>query len=147
MKRSLSLASAESLAAFQTATTAPLPPSCLAYNGLSNAYETSNRAAEAIDIAARDAADRAEQRGDTPPTPAEMLRYQPNDEEPLSYAALVGAHGGLTALLHAAREGHEADAYFVANRELDTSSTFLNLLSPMCAGLIAVLLPVRTSPF
>ena len=45
-----------------------------------------------------------------------------------------------------AREGHEADAYFVANRELDTSSTFLNLLSPMCAGLIAVLLPVRTSP-
>ena len=45
-----------------------------------------------------------------------------------------------------AREGHEADAYFVANRELDTSSTFLNLLSPMCAGLIAVLLPVRTAP-
>lgn len=64
--------------------------------------------ADAIDISARDVADRADQRGETPPTAAEMQRYQPNDEEPLSYADLVGAHGGLTALLHAAREGHEA---------------------------------------
>ncbi len=31
---------------------------------------------------------------------------EPNEEEPLSYADLVGRHGGLTALLHAAREGH-----------------------------------------
>ena len=32
------------------------------------------------------------------------------EPEPLSYGELVGGHGGLTALLHAAREGHAATA-------------------------------------
>jgi ankyrin repeat protein len=62
-----------------------------------------------IDIPARELADRADQRGEAAPTPAQEQLYAPNEEEPLSYADLVGAHGGLTALLHAAREGH-ADA-------------------------------------
>ena len=45
--------------------------------------------------------------GQRPTAPgAAQQRYEQNENEPLSYADLVGAHGGLTALLHAAREGH-----------------------------------------
>lgn len=80
--------------------------------------------AEAIDIVAREALDRADQRGEAPPTAASLQRYEPNDEEPLSYADLVGAHGGLTPLLHAAREGH-ADAVFAllaAGADIDQQS-------------------------
>ncbi len=83
------------------------------------------KTADAIDIAARDIADRADQRGETTAAAAQMQRYQPNDEEPLSYAALVGAHGGLTALLHAAREGHQASvmALLDAGADINQVST------------------------
>ena len=67
--------------------------------------------AKAIDISEREAADRADQRGDDPPDAAsQQQRYTANEEEPLSYADLVGHHGGLTALLHAVREGHVESA-------------------------------------
>ena len=62
--------------------------------------------AEAINISEREVLDRADQRGDAPPTSSAQQRYAVNEEEPLSYADLVGHHGGLTALLHAVREGH-----------------------------------------
>ena len=42
-----------------------------------------------------------------------------------------------------AREGHEADAFFVANRELGFSELYGNFISPMFGGLLIVLLPVR----
>ena len=66
--------------------------------------------AEAIDIAAREAADRADQRGEASRTVTQQGGYTANEEEPLSYADLVGYHGGLTALLHAVREGHTESA-------------------------------------
>ncbi len=53
-------------------------------------------------------------------TPAATARPAPGrardgdsggEPEPLGYADLVGSHGGLTALLLAAREGHEATAF------------------------------------
>ena len=77
-----------------------------------------------IDIAAREAADRADQRGEAPPTPAAEQRYAPNEEEPLSYADLVGYHGGLTALLHAVREGHAeaVAALLAAGADIDQPS-------------------------
>jgi len=80
--------------------------------------------AEAIDIVAREALDRADQRGEAPPTAASLQRYAPNDEEPLSYADLVGAHGGLTPLLHAAREGHEEAVFtlLAAGADIDQQS-------------------------
>ncbi len=62
--------------------------------------------AQAIDIAAREVADRADQRGEASRTMTQQGGYTANEEEPLSYADLVGYHGGLTALLHALREGH-----------------------------------------
>lgn len=63
--------------------------------------------AEVINISEREVSDRADQRGDAPPpTSLAPQRYAVNEEEPLSYADLVGHHGGLTALLHAVREGH-----------------------------------------
>jgi hypothetical protein len=45
-----------------------------------------------------------------------------------------------------AREGHEADAFFVANRELGPSETMMAIFSPMFGGLVLVLLPVRSLP-
>ena len=62
--------------------------------------------AEVINISEREVLDRADQRGDAPPASSAQQRYTVNEEEPLSYADLVGHHGGLTALLHAVREGH-----------------------------------------
>ncbi len=66
--------------------------------------------AEVINISEREASDRADQRGDAPPASSAQQRYTENEEEPLSYADLVGHHGGLTALLHAVREGHVESA-------------------------------------
>ncbi len=88
----------------------------------------------AIDINVRNAADRADEqrrdarraaaranntaaRGMGPGSPAGGVQPDAysaggagarpaNDEAPAGYAALVGGHGGLTALLHAVREGH-----------------------------------------
>ena len=62
--------------------------------------------AEVINISEREVLDRADQRGDALPASSAQQRYTVNEEEPLSYADLVGHHGGLTALLHAVREGH-----------------------------------------
>ena len=42
---------------------------------------------------------------------ADSLRRPVEEPEPLSYAELVGGHGGLTALLHAVREGHGETAF------------------------------------
>ena len=49
---------------------------------------------------------------------------EPNEEEPLSYADLVGRHGGLTALLQAAREGHveAVDALLAAGADINQVS-------------------------
>ncbi|MSR37077.1 MAG: ankyrin repeat domain-containing protein [Gemmatimonadetes bacterium] len=58
-----------------------------------------------VDIVARERADDAEQRGEASPAPVAGGAGQPQ-EGPLSYGQLVGGHGGLTALLHAARQGH-----------------------------------------
>ena len=46
------------------------------------------------------------------------------EPEPLSYGELVGGHGGLTALLHAAREGHAATALALleAGADVDQAS-------------------------
>lgn len=46
------------------------------------------------------------------------------EPEPLSYGELVGGHGGLTALLHAAREGHAetAIALLEAGADIDQAS-------------------------
>jgi len=44
--------------------------------------------------------------GTQPPRPSPGPPAEPDPTEPLSYADLVGTHGGMTALLHAAREGH-----------------------------------------
>ena len=66
--------------------------------------------AEVINISEREASDRADQRGDAPPASSAQQRCTQNEEEPLSYADLVGHHGGLTALLHAVREGHVESA-------------------------------------
>jgi len=41
------------------------------------------------------------------------------EPEPLSYGELVGGHGGLTALLHAAREGHAETALALVERGAD----------------------------
>ena len=47
------------------------------------------------------------------------------EPEPLSYGELVGGHGGLTALLHAAREGHTetALALLAGGAHIDQAST------------------------
>ena len=47
------------------------------------------------------------------------------EPEPLSYAELVGGHGGLTALLHAAREGHTetALALLAGGADIDQAGT------------------------
>ena len=47
------------------------------------------------------------------------------EPEPLSYGELVGGHGGLTALLHAAREGHTgtALALLAGGADIDQAST------------------------
>ena len=46
------------------------------------------------------------------------------EPEPLSYGELVGGHGGLTALLHAAREGHAETAWALLDggAEIDQTS-------------------------
>ena len=46
------------------------------------------------------------------------------EPEPLSYGELVGGHGGLTALLHASREGHAATALALleAGADIDQAS-------------------------
>ena len=41
------------------------------------------------------------------------------EPEPLSYGELVGGHGGLTALLHAAREGHAETAFALIDAGAD----------------------------
>ncbi len=88
---------------------------------------------EVVDVARRAVTDREERRlrnermkapGDGYPVPAraepgerareaaaaadsiEEAQRQIEEPEPLTYGQLVGGHGGLTALLHAAREGH-----------------------------------------
>ncbi|MDE2980714.1 MAG: ankyrin repeat domain-containing protein [Gemmatimonadota bacterium] len=45
------------------------------------------------------------------------------EPEPLSYGELVGGHGGLTALLHAAREGHAETAFALVNGGADIDQT------------------------
>ena len=42
-----------------------------------------------------------------------------------------------------AREGHEADAFFVGNRDLGLSETMMASFSPIFGGAVFVLLPVR----
>lgn len=59
------------------------------------------------------------------------------EPEPLSYGELVGGHGGLTALLHAVREGHEetAAALLDGGAEVDQTSDG-DGASPMLMALI-----------
>ena len=86
-------------------------------------------AGKVVDINARDKADGADSRarnariaasrqtlmanvpgGAAPAAPRgsrSPRRDSGNEPEPLGYAALVGSHGGLTATLLAAREGHK----------------------------------------
>ena len=45
------------------------------------------------------------------------------EPEPLSYGELVGGHGGLTALLHAAREGHAETAFALLDAGADINRT------------------------
>ncbi len=45
------------------------------------------------------------------------------EPEPLSYGELVGGHGGLTALLHAAREGHAETAFALLDGGADIDRT------------------------
>ena len=66
------------------------------------AYPDMARAQAARDSAAAKAEQEREALGPTQREQARMLE----EPEPLSYADLVGGHGGLTALIHAAREGH-----------------------------------------
>jgi ankyrin repeat protein len=125
-----------------------------------------------IDIEARDADDREDQRlrdrqvaamqglsvevgGDQPPgrgqggqassslaagrgrptAPAEPRR-EANDMEPLSYAGLVGTHGGLTALLHAAREGHGQAVFTLLDAGADINQRAADETSPMLMAMI-----------
>ena len=59
------------------------------------------------------------------------------EPEPLSYGELVGGHGGLTALLHAAREGHAETALALvdAGADLDQISAG-DRTSPMLMAMI-----------
>ena len=45
----------------------------------------------------------------------------PEEPEPLSYGELIGGHGGLTALLHAAREGHAGTALALVEAGADVN--------------------------
>ena len=45
----------------------------------------------------------------------------PEEPEPLSYGELIGGHGGLTALLHAAREGHAGAALALVEAGADVN--------------------------
>jgi len=111
-----------------------------------------------IDIEARDAEDREDQRQrdrlvaamqgrgtqTAPPAgagrgrgraPAEPRR-EANDMEPLSYAGLVGTHGGLTALLHAAREGHREAVIALLDAGADIDQSASDQTSPMLMAMI-----------
>jgi len=79
-----------------------------------DAADSRARNARVAEIQRQLAAARAAQRGSSAAAPAARGRGRGDDSgnepEPLGFADLVGAHGGLTALLLAAREGHEDTA-------------------------------------
>ncbi|NIP57649.1 MAG: hypothetical protein GWM92_05525 [Gemmatimonadetes bacterium] len=61
---------------------------------------------EVVDIARREKEDELAEDGGRGYGPSEESEEENERPRPLSYAELVGSHGGLTALLHAAREGN-----------------------------------------
>ena len=72
---------------------------------------------------------RREQRQESRQARAEAASRQESETrmieepEPLSYGELVGGHGGLTALLHAAREGHAETAFALLDAGADVNRT------------------------
>lgn len=60
----------------------------------------------------------------------------------LGLVAMYSIHANRLSMARA-REGHEADAYFVGNRDLGLSETMMASFSPMFGGAVLVLLPVR----
>ena len=72
---------------------------------------------------------RREQRQESRQARAEAASRQESETrmieepEPLSYGELVGGHGGLTALLHAAREGHAETAFALVDAGADVNRT------------------------
>ncbi len=72
---------------------------------------------------------RREQRQESRQARAEAASRQESETrmieepEPLSYGELVGGHGGLTALLHAAREGHAETAFALVDAGADINRT------------------------
>jgi len=78
-------------------------------NSLLAALQSGQQQAEAPSRESQTAQRQTTSPGEQPgaPTSTPQARYLSNEEiDPLSYADLVGTHGGLTALLLAAREGH-----------------------------------------
>ena len=76
-------------------------------------------------LAQRQAEEAVESEEDRTERESEEEENRPVEEpEPTSYAGLVGGHGGLTPLLHAAREGHAevARALLDAGADLDQAS-------------------------
>ena len=71
------------------------------------------------------------------PTPEAAVDYEEVRPKPLTYTELVGKQGGLTALLHAAREGHSfvVEALLAAGAEIDRVSGG-DRTSPMLIAMI-----------
>ena len=86
---------------------------------------------------------RREQRQESRQARAEAASQQESETrmieepEPLSYSELVGGHGGLTALLHAAREGHVETAFALVDAGADVNRTSAgDGTSPMLMAMI-----------
>ena len=86
---------------------------------------------------------RREQRQESRQARAEAASRQESETrmieepEPLSYGELVGGHGGLTALLHAAREGHAETAFALVDAGADVNRTSAgDGTSPMLMAMI-----------
>ena len=86
---------------------------------------------------------RREQRQESRQARAEAASRQESETrmieepEPLSYGELVGGHGGLTALLHAAREGHAETAFALLDAGADVNRTSAgDGTSPMLMAMI-----------
>ena len=86
---------------------------------------------------------RREQRQESRQARAEAASRQESETrmieepEPLSYSELVGGHGGLTALLHAAREGHAETAFALLDAGADVNRTSAgDGTSPMLMAMI-----------
>ena len=60
----------------------------------------------------------------------------------LGLVAMYSVYANRLAMKRA-REGHEAAAFFVANRDLGLLATAASCFSPMFGGAVLVLLPVR----